>query len=427
MSANKLTGDGHLPSKKHNHAIYEAAAQSLRNNQHIKNMVFHDNDYFRIRMRQIQGTYKVQQEHWPAQGYGFRIRLIWDHDRLWGTFELGFFKGVFLVDPGPGQEHFEADDEYHYQHAADDEESRSATQDEDEDENEDEREVAASREYPLEWRGTSTQTPDTLFHSPLTVGKIRFGLNEIWGHFEMMPGIGLPDHRCEFHGKQPFGPALVSVSIQDVIDEWNDHGAFCDDEAPRTINPDSNQSTKDEDNSPSNTSQSIPEDQKDETIGSATTSQSRAEDQKDLFRSFTGIFDIASEAIEQEWPTQSHGLTIRFHIDERQKKTWGYFDLGIVNGYLILNITPDQLAYDTPMEFRWRARESETGSPSNGEGKVTIWEDRRVRGIFLGMIGDIDFQGKRKFMPSGISGYETDWYSRGWEDYARGGDSLFYR
>jgi hypothetical protein len=127
-------------------------------------------------MRQIQATYNVKQYHWLNQGYGFRIQLIWDHDRLWGTFDLGFFKGVLLIDPGPGQDHFQAEDEYNHQHPAE--------HDSEDDQESEFESTSESREYPLVWRGTSTQIPDTLFYSPLTVGKIRFGLDEIWGHLK---------------------------------------------------------------------------------------------------------------------------------------------------------------------------------------------------------------------------------------------------
>lgn len=206
MSSGKDAGDRQLPCKKRDLSIYEAARKSLHDNKHIKNIIFHD-DYFRARLRQIQATYKVQQDHWPDKGYNFRIRLIWDHDRLWGTFELEFFKGVFLIDPGPGQDHFQADDDYDHQHPK----GESHLQDENEDDRESE--FALSREYPLVWCGTSTAMPDVLFNSPMTIGKIRFSLNEIWGDFEAMLGIGLPHGRCKFHGKTPFGPCLVSISI----------------------------------------------------------------------------------------------------------------------------------------------------------------------------------------------------------------------
>jgi hypothetical protein len=46
---------------------------------------------------------------------------------------------------------------------------------------------------------------------------------------------GLPDSRCEFHGKVQFGPSRVSVSIKDVIDEWNNHDLFGEDEVPRRL------------------------------------------------------------------------------------------------------------------------------------------------------------------------------------------------
>lgn len=215
-------GDKHPP----HHASYESAIDSVLNNKHINNMVFHDEDYYRVRMRQIQGTYKVQQTHWPNQGYGFRIRLIWDHDRLWGTFELGFFNGVFLIDPGPGQDHFQASDDYHHQHP----DGETQPEGNDEQELDDPSEY---REYALVWRGTSVKMPDTLFFSTMTVGKIRFGFNEIWGHFDAMVGVGLPNYRCEFHGERRPGPVVGSLSIQDVIDDWNHHGMFCEDESPR--------------------------------------------------------------------------------------------------------------------------------------------------------------------------------------------------
>jgi hypothetical protein len=408
MSSGKEIGDGHLQCQKPDYSIYEAASKSVRNNKHINNMVFHD-EFFRDCMRQIQATYKVQQNHWPDQGYGFRIRLIWDYDRLWGTFELGFFKGVFLIDPGPGQDHFQADDDYYHQHP--DEETKPQGEDEQEHEFES---TSEYREYPLVWRGTSTKIPDTLFYSTLTIGKIRFGLNEIWGHFEAMLGVGLPNDRCEFHGKTPFGPALVSLSIQDIIDDWNNHSIFCEDEAPRSSSPNADR-LKDE-NSKSAT-----------TPSPSTTSQELTEeDQKEFLRSVTGIFNITSKAVEGEWHSKSQGLTIRFHVDEQREKVWGHFDVGIVDGYLLLSLPPDGLVHNTLMEFQWRGRESETGSPTKGSGEVTIWEDRTVWGVFRGMIGDIDFKGKRKFMPGACSGHDIGYYRLGWEDYAHGGDSYFY-
>ena len=419
-SSGKEAGEECPPLKKPNNSankpdlsLYEASRNSLRNNKHISSMIFYD-EYYQVRMRQIQATYKVRQAHWSSQGYSYRILLIWDHDRLWGTFDLGFFKGVFLVDPGPGQDHFQADDDYDHEHL-----NENGSQDEDEQGDEYVHEdnhiyTSESREYPLVWRGTSTQMPHNVFYSCTTVGKIRFGQNEIWGHFEEMLGVGLPEGRCEFHGKTPFGPNLVPISIQEVIDDWNNHGIFCDDEAPRSPSP-----NVDNPSDEGNESAAA-------TPPSATPREWTKEDQAQFLGPVTGIFNITSDRIEQEWPKMSQKLTIRLHIDDGQKVVWGYFDVSIADGYIYLVQQADGLVPDNTMEFQWRGRESGTGSAINGSGEITITENNTVQGVFRGMAGDVDFKGKRNFMPSRISGRNIDYYRRGWEDYTRGGNSSFY-
>lgn len=248
--------------------------------------------------------------------------------------------------------------------------------------------------------------PDTLLYSPMTIGKIRFGLNEIWRHFEAILGVGLPNGRCEFHGKKPFGPSVVSLSIQDVIDDQNKYDIFCEGEAPRSSSPDAD---KPKDKSSKSATTPSP----------STISQELTKGPNEFLRSITGIFNITSEAVEGEWCSKSRGLSIRFHIDEQQEKVWGQFDVGIVDGFLLLSRPPDGLTHSTPMEFQWRGRESETGSLRKGTDEVTIWEDRTLQGVFRGMVGDIDFNGKAS------SGRDIGYYRRGWEDYAYGGDALF--
>jgi hypothetical protein len=114
----------------------------------------------------------------------------------------------------------------------------------------------------------------------------------------------------------------------------------------------------------------------------------------------------------------SQRLTVRFHVDEEQNKIWGRFDMGIVDGSILLNPSPDELEHDAPMKFQWRGRQSETGSPEKGSGEVTISGDRTIRGVFHGMCGNTDFKGRRRLMPSGISGQDAGYYRRSWDDYA---------
>ncbi|KAH8807421.1 hypothetical protein F5884DRAFT_789224 [Xylogone sp. PMI_703] len=390
-------------------SIYEAATKSRAENEHLNSMVFHNNELYRARMRQIQATYRVKQNHLPDKGYASRIRLIWDHDRLWGTLEMGYFKGVFLVDPGPGQDHFKAEDDYCHEHPDDD-------QSESEDSTFEALESASeSREYSLEWRGINSQMPDIIHYSTETVGKIRFGDGEIWGRFEAMRGIGVP---CEFHGKRPFGPCIVSVSIQDVIDEWNEYDIFCDEELPRSSSLNTKESTKEstKDNSKLTTSSSQP----------VAAQPWTKEDQMYFRQSATGIFNITSKAVEGEWPDMSKDLIIRFHVDQQEGKVWGQFDVGIMDGYLLLNVSPNGLKPGIPNEFKWRGRDSGMGSASAGTGQVTISGDGDVQGIFHGVGPEIDFIGERNFMPGGISGYEASFYRQGWVEYAHGGNSDFY-
>ena len=403
-------------------------------------------------MRCFQATYKVKQLHWPNQGHGFRMRLIWDHNRLWGTFELGCFTGVLLIDPGPGQDHFRDEDEYQHEwqqkqarsrwgvgrgaslvedqreqnrtseHVSqnDDDESQSQDQFEVEDEDQDEENPSPSeeREYPFTWRGTSTETPDTLFHSPLTVGKIRFGSNEIWGHFDAMLGVGLPNGRCDFHGKRPLGPAIVALSIPGVVDTWNEHGIFCDDEVPRQSSAKS-----DGENEDGNGEDAL---KSEEADSSEETSDDEIEDHEEITRILTGIFPITSREVSSQWPFYARNLKIRFHSDPEQQRMWGRFDVGIYEGYLLLSLKPEELAWDTPMEFCWRARENETGCHRRGKGEVSLSSGCEVKGVFEGMCGDIDFEGRRQLMPGGISGLDVDSYRRGWKEFATHADSDFY-
>jgi hypothetical protein len=239
-----------------------------------------------------------------------------------------------------------------------------------------------------------------------------------------MPYVGLPEDRCEFHGKKRFGPFVVSLSIQDVIDEWNEHGFFCDDEVPRQSS-EKNQETKVETND-SATAPS-PSVATDSETSDRETSEEEPEDKELFLLAVTGILEVTSDAIGGEWHSMSKGLTIRFHVDKQQQKVWGYFDVGIVQGYLLVSPRPEDLVSERPTAFQWRGRERDTGTPSRGNGAVMFGPARKVRGVFHGMCGEIDFKGRRKFMPSGISGRDEAFYRQGWEDYVRGGNSTFYR
>jgi hypothetical protein len=93
--------------------VYHDSEERKRilDNTYINAMDFH-NEMCREWMREIQGVYIVTKTNeLPDQSVNKEIHLMWDHDRLWGLFCFRAFKGVFLVDPGPGQEIFKDVDE----------------------------------------------------------------------------------------------------------------------------------------------------------------------------------------------------------------------------------------------------------------------------------------------------------------------------
>ncbi|CAD6447048.1 2146baa4-320f-46d1-860e-117774cd1eae-CDS [Sclerotinia trifoliorum] len=392
-----------------------AANKSRRENEHINAMVFHD-EYYRERMRNIQATYKVKQDNSPGLGYTSRIRLIWDHDRLLGTFDLDVFNGSFVIDPGPGQDHFKADVEYSKFHEAlaKDKESSEESADDDDDGGDDE--IAATKEYRFKWRGTNAKIPHKSFNSAFTIGKIRFGNGKIWGHFEAMSGVGYPGGRCEFHGKIPHGPCLVDMSVQEFIDKWNGYAETEEDEIPRSPTPRSTIAKSPSEHDDTYSTGSLMDD----------TSQLKEwteKDQQSFIEMITGIYDITSREIEEDWLSTSKGLMARLHVDQQQGKVLGYFDIGIVEGFLCLNDSLEALTHNSPMEFKWYGRGTFSGSTEQGTGTLAIRSRgaRTVQGMFYDMPdkndGQVDFHGMRRLLPAGVSGRGSGYYRAQWEEY----------
>ncbi|PYI02586.1 hypothetical protein BO78DRAFT_274513, partial [Aspergillus sclerotiicarbonarius CBS 121057] len=145
--------------------------------------------------RSIQNTYKVQLNEFPNSGYSFRIWLLWDYDRIWGKFDFGYTKGMFLVDPGPKMPKYDDDDGY------------------------------KSQTLPFCWRGVRKTEPDYLLCNELIMkGKICINQWEhtLEGVFEYMTGnSNAGEGSCAFHAKAHFGPSVVPYCLEDIVEEWN--------------------------------------------------------------------------------------------------------------------------------------------------------------------------------------------------------------
>ncbi|KAM0815668.1 hypothetical protein AB5N19_01467 [Seiridium cardinale] len=203
---------------------YQPARETLEANTFVNDPRLSDLD--RIYLQGIQGTWKLKQEHWADRGYTFSLMCIWDQDRIWGAFDLGFYKGILMVEHGPHREppEFSAEDE--------DSDTDNDVM-EDDDAEDDERDPIY---YDFTWRGTCSQIPDTAINNPLiTKGKIEFGTTWISGYFEGMGGIGLPGGRCDFDCQNVFGPRRVPRDLQSFVDDWNDLNYFGEDETVRQV------------------------------------------------------------------------------------------------------------------------------------------------------------------------------------------------
>lgn len=191
---------------------YRPARDTLMANTFVNNPNLSDLD--RIYLRGIQGTYKVKLEPWADRGHVFQIMLVWDYDRIWGSFDFGSYKGTLQVDHGPDREPPEF--------------CREDDSDEDE-------EIEPEPTYfDFTWRGTCSHMPDTIINNSLiTKGKIAFGPCDISGYFEGPIADGNPAGRCNFDGEPLRGPRRVARTLQSFVDDWNELNVLEDDETVR--------------------------------------------------------------------------------------------------------------------------------------------------------------------------------------------------
>lgn len=187
---------------------YRPARKALNANSFVNNPELSEDD--RIYLRGIQATYRVERKHFPDYGHRFQIMLIWDYDRIWGSFDFGICKGILMVDPGPKGEPAEFSAPAEYSKKGEDE--------------------YVSIYHDFTWRGTCSHSPNvTLNNTYLTKGKIEFGLEEVSGYFE-----GIPQNEpFSFEGPIIPGPRRISRNLQSFIDEWNSLSVYQQLDSPR--------------------------------------------------------------------------------------------------------------------------------------------------------------------------------------------------
>ncbi|ROV96503.1 hypothetical protein VMCG_07804 [Cytospora schulzeri] len=343
----------------------------------------------RIYLRGIQGTYKVELAQFSEHGFKYKMMLIWDYDRIWGSFDFGTIKGMLMIDHGPDKE----PPEYH---RSDEDEAAEGNVDE-----------PNPFYFDFTWRGHTTimpdsEEPDALINNPsITKGKIKLTGRTISGYFEGMP---VRIKQFKFEGTPLFGPRRVPRSLSSFIDEWNDMAVF-EDDVTVSLPPSNLSRRRSEESDGPDGGSSSSKRQRIAYSGSSDDSfhegdeldsdrddennQENEDGWEEACQRLTGIFKIQSAEIEGEWPDKASHVSLRLHVDQEGGKIWGSFDMGICEGYL-LGESIDDIEFGRPVAFTYRGREVDTGTSVRGSGNVTLANDKfSISGFFRG-IGNED-------------------------------------
>jgi len=398
-------------------AKYRPALDSLAANTFVNDPSRSELD--RIYLRGIQATWKIKLNDAPNNRHSFQMMLVWDYDRIWGSFDLGDFKGLLMVDHGPQSDPWEEQGS---------------------DEEEDDEPVY----FDFTWRGYRKAEPDILHINPLlTKGRIEFRTTTISGFFEAMGGPQA--NPVAFEGQLERGPRRVARSLESFIDEWNEMSpAFSDEfESPRmapTIparrgnvgsaaqgrhagDDDDEKDEGDDDDESMDEDEEEDDDEEDEDSEEDEEMEDVDNDSTggvgvgQFLQSLNGAYNITSDTVEEGWPDKAQGLELRLQYDAAQKKTWGHFDLGVWEGFMRRESSKGKFAYGQSLLFDYRSRDAETGENVRGKVAVELSNSRRVTGSFDDLYGpEVSFEGKRKQMPSGKSGQDVSFYRNGWKE-----------
>ena len=347
---------------------YLAAWTSLNENTFVNDPTLSVVD--RGYLHGIQGTWRVRKPDWSIQSHDLQIMLVWDYDRIWGSFDLVDYKGILMVDHGPRHEPPEQ---------------------------------RSSPAYcNFTWREKCTRNHSALINTPLVAkGKIELGSSWIRGYFDGMTDED-SDHR-HFEGKPSMGPRRAPRSVQSFIDEWNKLGLETirlpptagtvaisgrgDSGHTLEVKQDNEEKDRYED-----------EDAEDEDLEDDDEDGYSDENKEPLWY-LDGLYAHTSHTFSAEWPDRAKFL------------------MGIFEGYLSSRSSLSGFDYGVPFKLDYRCRERGTVTTMRGVAEMTLFRDRRIRGSFDDMYSTVRFEGKGKLMPSGISGRDLWYYRQGWEEY----------
>jgi hypothetical protein len=399
----------------------------FKHNDYLCNLSISEADV--IAMQLFQGMYRLEISELPHQEC--RMTLIWDYDRLWGCFDIGVWKGLMLIDPGPQDN--------------------------------------TTTSYSFAWRGVCENEPEVAYDNKgITIGEITLGgKGPVFGCFRGMAVADFPDDKCDFKAVRVLGPPMVPWPVETFVADWNylQHDKAKEPESQRlvllalspepesqvvndgTVRMDCDQDVEEPDQDqdevttevhpsspvrqaaetphtspppeePTQQSQPPPN-----TIGrlhatSFTMQRSWARHDQDKFLEVVcGSYEISSPTMKHNWSRKASRLRMRLLVDRKESCVWGMFAMGVYRGIMLFQESPIRFQKDKRLKFCWRGRETDGRDCAEKLGYLLFAEDMSIQGCFYDMYGDVPFAGRRRTRPAVESRFDEAFFKQQWWEH----------
>ncbi|EAW09067.1 uncharacterized protein ACLA_078150 [Aspergillus clavatus NRRL 1] len=417
---------------------YPPAPMPFKHNDFLHSLPISEADL--IEMQLFQSTYRLAiRDHDHAS----TLRLVWDYDRLWGCFDLGVWKGVMLIDPGP----------------------RDNT----------------TSSYRFAWRGICEREPDVLFDKEdFAYGEISLGgPGPLYGFFKGMVCAGFADNQCDFKAERELGPAMVPWPVETFVADWNylrydkaqhaesarpillvqpgtqvggeadeepasmveeagDHGAQLEEdrEATTEVHPSSpvRQSPPTPQTSPPaamspSFSHPTPHPSARLTLGATTSTtptrsgrrhghgHGHGPDHDRFLEQVSGSYEISSPTMAHNWARRSQRLKMRLLVSRSDGCVWGMFNMGVYRGLVLFWDSPGRFQRGRRLKFCWRGREADARDVAENLGFLVFAEDMSLQGVFGDMYGDVAFTARRRNRPAFEPQFSAAFFRQQWWEY----------
>ncbi|KAL0263391.1 hypothetical protein SLS55_002371 [Diplodia seriata] len=367
-------------------------------------------------------TAPVVADKWPthaAAPKSLKMLLCPDGEKLWGSYTLGPFNGVFLVDKDPH------DGSFHFV-----------------------------------WRGTDTSDPAKLKFAT-GLGDMRFlNAKQIEGTF-----YNLHDYRTTFEGKVQAGARQCPRDALSFAIEWDDYrqangwfgrpgikvpegerlpsGNFAKSSTlaalkanePRYFPVDSPEGTPPKEEQKIKDEPDVREPDAQPLSVNAIARRTSYIQSTDAFYNnspsaapsrfasadigqITGVYDVQCPAIEEDFLESQNNLKLLLCRETRSSKVWGCFAWGPYCGVIQMNPGPADYS-PASVTLGWRARDKDGGSVRFGRGchgEMEFPEPGSIQGRLFGLHGGVmEFWGKRRPGPKNcghpLSEFQQEWSS----------------